>query len=212
MKRLRLWKMLALLLSVTVMVAGALSFTLAYVIAQSNTLHNTFRVEYATPEAIIVPVRVHKTVVCVGQGDAVTPGGFNFLLTNLNTGEITSLTTSAEGYAAVALTFTADDVGQTYAYRLAEVNDGRENVTYDQTVYDIRIALSTNPYNQMTADLHVNGAPVTKINAEFENLYTHADIPDTGDNNQPLLWLTLLLLSGTGLLMSKKMSMFRRPL
>lgn len=200
MKSRRPWLMLALLLCAATVVAAALPSTLAYIAANSNTVRNTFRVEYLPPEDIAVPVRVHKTVLSLGD-ETLSPAGFSFRLQNMESGETISMTSFIDGSASVMLPFTADDAGKTYTYRLYEINGGREHVSYDETVYDITITLSVNEVHEMIADLTVNGSPVTEIAVEFVNLYTPAEIPDTGDEGQLLLWSAMLAFSGAGLVL-----------
>lgn len=211
MKRCRLWIKLALLVCAAITVVSASHTSLAYITANSNTLHNSFRVVYLPPQDISVPVRIQKSMVNLSE-DEVGPGGFEFHLVNSDTGAATVATSSDDGWATMQLTFTAEDVDKTYRYRLYELNAGRENVTYDETVYDISIQLLLNEDHEMYAVLTMNGTPVTEIVAQYENQYYVAVVPpDTGDNNHPLLWLVMLILSGTGLIvMGKKRTVFWR--
>lgn len=192
------WLMLALLLCVVTAVAAASRFTLAYIAANSNTVRNSFRVEYLPPQDITVPVSVHKTVLQSGD-EEISPAGFSFRLMNLDTGEVLSMTSFTDGWATVQLPFTAGDVGKTYRYRLFEVDTGREHIIYDDTVYDISISLALDETYEMSAGLTLNGEAVTQLVAEFVNTYEDITLPDTGDYAQPLLWLALLSLSGAGL-------------
>lgn len=205
----RTWLILALLLCAVTAAAIAIPSTLAYIAARSNTVHNAFRVDYVPPEEVSVQVNVHKTVQFMGS-QTIGPGGFSFRLLNLQTNEATAMTTFADGTASLTLPFTAADVGQTYYYRLYEVDTGRENVLYDTTMYDIAITLGVNDYNQMTATIVMNNEAVTDIVAEFVNLYTVVDIPPTSDPAQPVLWLALLVFSLTGLVLLGRKSCFLR--
>lgn len=200
----RLWIMLALLLCAVTAVAVALPSTLAYVTANSNTMHNTFRVEFLPPKDVSVPVRVHKTVLYTCE-EPISPAGFSFRLMNLTTGEVTSMTTFTDGWATLNLTFTAEDVGRTYQYRLYEVDGGREHMVYDETVYDFSISLVLNETHEMTAVVTMDGEIATEILAEFVNVYDFYEVPDTGDHEQPLLWLAVLLIGSVGVaLLSRK--------
>lgn len=201
--------MLALLLCVAA-IATALPSTIAYIAGQSNTVHNTFRVEYLPPQDVMVPVRIHKTVLCTGTG-TISPEGFSFILENLDTGDIIPVTTLADGCGSTTLTFTADDVGKTYHYRLYERNDNRMHVVYDTTVYDISVSLQLNAQHEMSTILTVNGEPVTELAVSFVNRYNVSDVPNTGDQSYPLLWLILLILSCAGLVICRKECILRRP-
>lgn len=206
MKNQKFWLVLASLLCAAA-IATALPTTLAYIIGSSNTVHNTFRVEYLPPQDVTVPVTLSKTLLCTG-GEDISPEGFSFSLENKETGEITTLTTLADGLAAANLTYTADDVGKTFTYRLSEINDGRENVVYDKIAYEITVTIQLNEQHEITPVLLMDGEPVTEIMAEFLNVYDVEeipDVPDTGDHDQPLLCLWLLMISGAGLvLLSRK--------
>ena len=209
MKIRKMWLVVALLLCVA-FISVALPTTVAYVAGRSNTVHNTFRVEYLPARDVVVPVTVHKTVQCAGS-DTIGPEGFSFRLQNLATGTATAMVSSSEGWASTQLTFTAADAGKTYRYQLYEANGGRDKVTYDNTVYDITITLELNEYHEMFAVIKVNDEVVPAIKAEFVNLYGATDVPDTGDDNQPLLWLAVMLCSGAGLLLlCRKDRMLRR--
>lgn len=198
MKNRRLWLTAALLLCALAAAAMTLPSTVAYIADRANTVRNTFRVEYLPPQDIAVPVRVHKTVMCLGE-EEIGPEGFSFRMENTQTGSAVSLTARADGYAQAELTFTAEDVGKTYHYRLYELNAGREFVIYDETVYEISISLQLDEQHEMFAVLTVDGKAVSEITAEFVNLYQMMEIPDTGDHAQPIMWLAMLLVSGMGL-------------
>ena len=197
MKIRRLWLAVAVLLCAVVTGAAMMPSTLAYMATRSNSVSNDFRVVYLPPEDITVPVQVTKTVQCIGE-DTIGPEGFFFRLENLTTGEELTMTAGADGLASRELAFTADDVDKTYQYRLREINGGREYVTYDESVYEINITLVLVEH-EMVAQITVNGETVTEIAAEFENLYSPVQIPDTGDHDEPLMWLALLMISGAAL-------------
>lgn len=199
MKMRRLWLCMALLLCGAVIAATALPSTVAYIADSSNTVHNTFRVEYLPPKDITVPLRVHKTVECMGE-ERIGPAGFSFLLENMDTGETVTLTSQVDGWATTNLAFTADDVGKTYRYHLLEISGGREFVTYDDRVYDITVALRLNERHEMYALLTMDGIETDRLTAEFMNLYQVMAIPDTGDSAQPILWLAMLIISVAGLI------------
>ena len=211
MKRYSKWIKLALLVCVAVTIVFAPPSSLAYMAANSNTLHNTFRVVYLPPQDIIVPVRIQKSMVNLSD-EEIGPGGFDFHLVNTDTQENIVATSADDGSASMNLTFTADDVGKTYHYRLYELNTGRENMTYDETIYDISISLMLNERHEMSAVLAVNGTPVTEIVAEYENkYYVPVPLPDTGDPARLMLWTAMLILSGAGLIVTKRSkNIFRR--
>lgn len=197
------WLLAVALLLFGVAAAFAVPSTLAYIADSSNTVNNSFRVEYLPPQDVTVPVRVHKTVLFMGE-EGISPAGFSFRLVNLETGATTHLTSFTDGWAEAELTFTADDAGKTRYYQLYEYNNGREHVIYDETVYQISIELRLNEQHEMNAVVTMDGESVDEIIAEFVNMYDVVDIPDTGDHDRPLMWLALLLLSGAGMLVLRR--------
>lgn len=208
----RLWPVLALLLCAAMIIVAPPSSTLAYLAANSNTVRNTFRVEYLPAEDITVPVSVHKTVQSLGK-ENISPSGFSFCLMNLDTAEAVKMISGIDGGATMKLVFTAEDAGKSYRYRLYEINDGQPGVEYDEAYYDIRISIALNDELELSAALILDGQPVEEIVAEFENIYNPIEIPDTGDHAQPLLWLALLVFSGACLMLlgRKNKAFIRRP-
>ena len=211
MKRYGKWIKLAMLLCAAITIVFTPSFSLAYIAANSNTLHNSFRVVYLPPQDISIPVMIQKTMVNLSDED-IGLGGFDFCLVNDTTGEALTATSADDGWAVIDLSFTAEDVGKTYAYRLYERNTELKNITYDETVYEISITLVLNEKHEMSAELTVDGQPVTEIVEEFENKnYVSIPLPDTGDHAHPILWMVMLVLSGAGLIVfENKRAVFRR--
>ncbi|MBE5783999.1 MAG: LPXTG cell wall anchor domain-containing protein [Clostridiales bacterium] len=201
----RRWLLTALLLFAVLSVGLALPGSLAYMMAQSNTLRNTFCADYIPPYSVSVPVSVHKSVISTGE-ETVSPAGFSFLLRKAGSQEAVFMTTDENGYASVLLPFYQEDAGRHYSYELSEVNSGREHITYSDAVYTVDIALSMDRQGQLTAALSMNGQRVSQIMAEFENIYDAFKVPDTGDSSPILLWLGLALISGTGLILVCKMN------
>ena len=204
----KLWLVLALLLCVAT--AAAVPHTLAYVADRSNTVRNSFTLPpYAPPQPAQVQVEVVKIVTSLGK-ENISPEGFRFALLDTRTGLTYTLTTNAQGKAATTLTIAGP--GDAYTYRLTEIDDGRENVTYSTESYDIAITPTVDATNCIAPRIAVNGAPVDRISVTFENLYDPGmNIPETGDGAHLFLWLTMLLLSSAGLLRCRKECVSRRP-
>ena len=139
--------------------------------------------------------------------EKIGPEGFVFLLKALTEGVAdTTVETDQNGKAKFTLTFTEDDIGNTYTYKLTEANGGKANVTYSAAEYTVTVAISLNENNQLFAKLTQNGANVTEIVAAFENVYNYTPTPDapnnpqTGDNTNLYLWFALLFVSCGGIL------------
>ncbi len=156
------------------------------------------------PDDIAVDIDIIKTVVNKGS-EKIGPKGFKFLLNALADGVADrTVTTDENGSAKFTLNFTEDDIGNTYTYKLTEVNDGEENVTYSNAEYTITVAISLNVNNELIATITKNGEPVTQVEAEFENIYDYTpevpESPQTGDNSNLQLWFVLLFVSGGGII------------
>ena len=154
---------------------------------------------------ITVDFDIIKTVVNKGS-EKIGPEGFEFMLKALADGVAdTTVKTDESGKAKFTLTFTENDIGNTYTYKLTEVNGGKANVTYSTAEYTITVAISKNQNNELVATLTKNGENTTAVNAEFENVYDYTpapeypDTPQTGDNSSLYLWFALLFVSGGGI-------------
>ncbi len=124
------------------------------------------------PEDITVDITVNKTVLNLGS-QKIGPEGFEFILENTATGEKLTYKTDTAGTALFTLQFTEDDIGNTYTYKLYEVNNGRAHVTYSDRVYDVTIAISLNANNELVATVKMDGSAVSEAVASFENKYDY---------------------------------------
>ena len=155
------------------------------------------------PDALSLDFAVNKTVTNIGT-DVIGPEDFLFQLENMTVGGITTAVSDAGGYAQFTLVYTEADIGKVYTYKLTEVNDGREHVTYSDMAYNITVAITLNESNELVATITNNGAEVEKVVADFENIYDYtSDADPTGDPGL-VLWSTMLALSGCGGLVTMK--------
>ena len=156
------------------------------------------------PDALSLEFAVNKTVTNIGT-DVIGPEDFLFQLENMTVGGITTAVSDAGGYAQFTLVYTEDDIDKVYTYKLTEVNDGREYVTYSDMAYNITVAITLNENNELVATITNNGAAVDQVVAEFENIYDHtSDADPTGDPGL-ILWIAMLTISGGGLVTVKKL-------
>ena len=168
----------------------------------------TFRNVYTPdPEALPIPIEINKTVTNIGTG-VIGPEGFIFQLENMTIGGVVTAISNENGKAVFTLTFTEEDIGKVYTYKLTEVNDGREHVTYSDVAYNITIAITLSESNELVATITNNGVEVQTVVAEFENIYDHTPDPDpdpdpTGDPGL-VLWTAMLAISGCGGLVTLK--------
>ncbi len=105
----------------------------------------------------------------VGRGKA----DFEFELYQLEGGQKVNVTnigkTDASGKLTFVKTWTADDVGKTFTYYLAEVDKGEEGMTYDTTPREIKVEIVDNL--DATVYAKVNGLKADTYGAMFQNVY-----------------------------------------
>lgn len=192
----RSWFTLALLLCALATIAVSVPSSLAYIASRSQAVENTFTVGDLPADEVSVPVRVRKLVNST-SGEILSPEGFRFALEPKSGGERLILTADADGMAAAELVFTRADLGNTYAYRLYEINDGRAHVTYSDAEYAVEIDVLMGEDHGVTAAVRVGGAAAGQIAAEFVNVYHGAGVapalPHTGDSSSIALHMALLL-------------------
>ncbi len=149
------------------------------------------------PTDITVDVNVDKKVESTSEA-TISPEGFEFMLEKLGTDEKLYVTSDANGDAKFVLTFTEDDIGNTYTYKLTEVAGDVYNVIYSEAVYTITVAITLGEDNNLVATLTMNELAAETLTAEFVNIYN--DIPKTGDDTDLRLWTLVLIISGAGLI------------
>ncbi len=146
-----------------------------------------------------VDIFIEKKVENKG-GESITPEGFKFLLEKVGTDEEVKVTADAEGKAQINLPFTEKDAGETYTYKLTEVNDGRTYVKYSQAEYLIEVELTLNDEDELVATVTYGQEEIEALEAEFVNEYDYTppvtEIPVTGDTSNISLWIALMFVSG----------------
>lgn len=167
----------------------------------SVTFNNTFVPPVIPdPEDILVSLRVEKTVINMSS-TKIGPEGFRFLVESLDSGETITLTTDKDGHAQMGLTFTAEDIGKTYTFKVSEINDGKTGVQYSTATYEIKITISLDEENNaLAAKITKNGQSVSECVVGFENTYTKSDpiSPPNSDNSLIGLWIFLMASSAAG--------------
>ncbi len=147
------------------------------------------------PTDINVEFKVDKTVENKGT-DKIGPEGFKFVLEKVG-GSKLNATTDKSGDAKFTLTFTEDDIGNTYTYKLSEVNEGKGYVTYSDKVYTVTVTITLNADNKLVATMTVDDLPVNSVTAAFVNVYDFTpEAPVTGDARNLIPWIVMLTLSG----------------
>ncbi len=154
------------------------------------------------PDDITVDINIVKTVVNKGT-ETMSPEGFEFLLEDLENAE-NGLTVSsdADGKAKFTLSFTEEDIGRSFSYKLTEINGGVENVTYSTEEYTITVSVALDDEsNTLKANVTVNNKATKEPVASFENIYdytipTTPDNPPTGEKYGIGMWVMLMIVSG----------------
>lgn len=172
--------------------------TRAFLMTATDSLVSTF-VPPAAPSEVFVPVTVDKTVNNIGDS-SIGPEGFTIVLESVDTGNKTALKTDRNGQAVLNLTFTEADIDRTFRYNLYEVNDGRENVIYDQTIHRLTAAVSRQE-DRLTVTVRNDGQVLDEVKVSFVNTYHGGrnPSPPTGDKSAVAPWLILLAVSGMAL-------------
>lgn len=130
--------------------------------------------KYTSPSPVDVTVYVDKEVKNIGD-KTIGLEGFTF---KLEDGDLTAAKTDVSdenGNASFKLEYDADDIGETYNYELSEVNDGKEFVTYDSTVYDVQVSLDVNRDNKIVPVVSINGEVSSNKTAKFVNEYDYEE-------------------------------------
>ena len=150
-----------------------------------------------------------KNISNIGT-QSIGPENFEFTLVSSDMGAELSEKSDENGNAAFELTFTPDDIGKTYVYTLTETNDGRENIIYDDTSYQISVTILLDEANNiLTAEIRVNGEIVENALVSFENTYDYTPpvSPPTNDGGiGRFFWpiMTVLSLTALVVLISQK--------
>ena len=99
-----------------------------------------------TPDAVVTTIRVQKELVNKSE-EQMGLNGFKFQLETDGMKQI--ITTDDSGKAEIPLTFTAENVGKTYTFKLSEVVGDTEHMTYDSTVYEISVTVTQGEDGQL---------------------------------------------------------------
>ncbi len=103
--------------------------------------------------------------------------------------------------------FTAISISEAgeYIYTVREVNGGEKEITYDNTVYTVKVDVTDNLDGTFKVKYTYTKGTETADGVIFTNVYTaptpepNPDSPQTGDYSNPQLWVALMFVSGLGL-------------
>ncbi len=154
------------------------------------------------PDDLKVNINVKKTVKNIGA-EAIGPEGFEFVLEESITKDTQVVSSDKDGLASFELSFTEEDIGKVYNYKITEKAGDKANVTYSNDVYNIAVEITLNSDNKLVATISQNEKAEEAFVAEFENVYDYTpevpQSPQTGDNSNVTLCYVLVLLAGCGL-------------
>lgn len=122
------------------------------------------------PTDASVDVTVQKVLVN-NSGETMGLNGFEFQLVGVEKPGTATVKSDDTGAAKFTLTFGYEDIGETFTYKLSEVNTAIERMTYDETVYEIKVAVGQNhTTGEITLTVTRNGESAAEA-AVFTNTY-----------------------------------------
>ncbi len=158
------------------------------------------------PDDIYVDFGIGKKVENKGT-DKITAEGFEFKLEINGNKAADNVKTDKTGKAKFTLKFTEDDIGETYTYKLSEVDGKRANVKYSTAVYTITVKITLGEDNKLVATVTQDEKAVEIVNAEFVNEYDYSppveeqkESPVTGNSGSLTFWFALLFVSFGGVI------------
>ena len=167
-----------------------------------------------SPEDVETVISIQK-ILDNKSGETMGLNGFIFQLLEAEAQEAVTATSDDEGKAEFRLSFSAADVGKTYIYKLSEKAGDVEGMTYDDTVYEIKVVVSQNAETGELLLTVTRDDEAIDGSAEFTNVYAPVSEPEedpeeppkTADGFNMALWSTLCLGAAVmlaGLVVGKK--------
>ncbi len=203
MKFRRPWAKMALLLSIVAVVAAAVPLTLSFVFDNTDQVVNTFVPPPGLNNETALKVDIVKTVInTVPEGqEGIGPDGFTFIVEEVATGKKMQVVSDFQGKASLSIPYTGADAGMHFCYNVYELNQSAENVTYSEIVYEIQVNIDMNDQDKPVAKVLLDGKETTSCTLKFENLYTVAEPPDTGDAGHVAVYMAVMVLCAAGLML-----------
>lgn len=165
--------------------------------AGNETKQDMIFVNVFTPKDISVAINVQKLLTNT-SGREMGLDGFDFNL--VGEGKNLFAKSDKDGKAGFSLVFTADDIGETFSYKLSEVKGDIKGMTYSNIVYEISITVEVDGNGVLKAICNGDPTPVDVVDFEFTNVYEgDPDIPVTGDTANPFVWFAMFTVALIGL-------------
>ncbi len=167
-----------------------------------------FRNSYAVDGDDTVEIGGTKTL----KGKTLQDGMFTFELyatdRSYNTQNVTPETVQNKaGKYAFSLSYTEEDLNQTFYYLIREKNGGKtvDNITYSAAEYKVAVHVADNGKGGIKTLVTVGGNETDITALNFENVYKEPTppspptTPETGDAANLALWSALLAVSAVGI-------------
>ncbi len=147
-------------------------------------------------ETVTVDLGIKKTMK--SDSEDVGPEGFEFILLDKDGKQQGSAKSDRSGNGIISLTFSQEELGQTYTYKLSEVDTKKTGVVYSDAVYTVEITL-VEENGELVAVVKLDGKQTDNVVAEFVNRYEVPETPVTGDDFNASLFIGLMTLSSIAL-------------
>ena len=186
---------------VTVADDGKGGAALSYTINDAADGKLAFANTYTPPADVVAKIYIQKTVINKTE-PGVALKDFIFVLSN-GTNEL-EVKSDEAGKAGFQITFSADDIGNTYEFKVSEKKGSTAGMTYDTTVHTVTVKVGQNADGSLA--LTINGQQTNAIELGFTNTYEKPATPVTGDSFPVFLVSMVMLLSAAAavLLLGKR--------
>lgn len=175
----------------------------AYTVNGTPNGRIAFKNTFTNPDPVSVIIDITKTVENKTQ-PGITAEDFEILLYEGDVQRGTAKT-GATGKAGFQITYGLEDVGKTVTYKVMEKKGKVAGVTYDETVYAVKVAVAAK--EDGTLYTVINDKEADSVAVSFKNIYEKPATPVTGDEFPVFLAGGLLLISAAAfivLLLTKK--------
>lgn len=132
------------------------------------------------------------------KGQDLKAGQFKFILSDDSGNKVLEATNDAEGnFVFAPIKYQVADLEgmkeKVFTYGIAEMNDRQSRITYDETVYTVKVTVTDNGDGTLTAKADKSAKQIS-----FKNSY-NPPANKTGDDANGTLWALLMALAGSAL-------------
>lgn len=148
---------------------------------------------YTRPKDVSAMINIQKKVKGT-HAESIGLKDFEFVLAH-GKDELHAFS-DVNGMAGFVLTFSKDDIGQSFEFKVSEKAGLMNGMTYDPMVYTVVIHVGQNADGSIA--LRINGQTTNVVNLVFTNTYNPSTPPATGDRFPMALVCSMMLLSMVG--------------